>query len=315
VDPARVSLITAVICTRNRGAAVAQTVRTVLLNDYPHFGIVVVDQSDDERSREALRPFLDTPRVTYLRMATRGLAAGRNLGIHAAPRSEYIAITDDDCVAPPNWLSAMVQAFSVDARIGLVFGNVAPGPHDRAAGFVPAYERSEPFLARGMRDKHEVEGIGGCMGLRRDVWQALGGFDEMLGLGAHFPAGEEGDLAIRALLAGHAVYETPAVHVLHHGFYTWQEGRAVVHRNWFGTGAMLVKHLRCGHWSVAALLVRIAWRWAFARSRAAASLGTRSHTWLRLRAFLLGMLAGLCAPVNRRNAQFQKNSDRSLGGR
>jgi glycosyltransferase involved in cell wall biosynthesis len=283
VDPARVSLITAVICTRNRGAAVAQTVRTVLLNDYPHFRIVVVDQSDDERSREALRPFLDTPRVTYLRMATRGLAAGRNLGIHAAPRSEYIAITDDDCVAPPNWLSAMVQAFSVDARIGLVFGNVAPGPHDRAAGFVPAYERSEPFLARGMRDKHEVEGIGGCMGLRRDVWQALGGFDEMLGLGAHFPAGEEGG--------------------------------AVVHRNWFGTGAMLVKHLRCGHWSVAALLVRIAWRWAFARSRAAASLGTRSHTWMRLRAFLSGMLAGLCAPVNRRNAQFQKNSDRSLGER
>jgi GT2 family glycosyltransferase len=285
---------------------VVQTVRTVLLNDYPHFAIVVVDQSDDERTRDALRPFLEASRVTYLRMATRGLAAGRNLGIHAAPKSEYIAITDDDCAVPPDWLSAMVQAFEVDARIGLVFGNVVAAPHDRKAGFVPAYERSEPFLARDMRDKHEVEGIGGCMGLRRDVWDALGGFDEMLGLGAPFPAGEEGDFAIRALLASYAVYETPAVHLLHHGFYTWQEGRSVVYRNWFGTGAMLVKHIRCRHWSVASLLFRIAWRWAFARSRSAASLGMRSYAWLRLRAFLEGMLAGLRAPLTKETALFRR---------
>jgi GT2 family glycosyltransferase len=305
VDTHGASFITAVICTRNRGPAVVQTVQTVLSNDYPHFDVIVVDQSDDERTREALLPLLETRRVTYLRMPTRGLAAGRNLGIRAASRSEYLALTDDDCEVPSNWLRAMVQAFAVDSRIGLVFGNVVPVRHDRQAGFVPAYERDEPFLADGMRHKHEVEGVGGCMGLRRSVWCALGGLDEMLGLGAPFPAGEEGDFAIRALLAGYFVYETPAVQLVHHGFYTWQQGRSVVYRNWFGTGAMLVKHLRCGHWSVTPLLFRIAWRWAFARSRSAASLGRRSYTWLRLQAFLRGMLAGLGAPLNKTTAQFE----------
>jgi hypothetical protein len=86
---------------------------------------------------------------------------------------------------------------------------------------------------------------------------------------------------------------------------TWQQGRSVVYRNWFGTGAMLVKHLRCGHWSVTPLLFRIAWRRAFARSRSAASLGRHSYTWLRLQAFLRGMLAGLGAPLNKTTAQFE----------
>jgi glycosyltransferase involved in cell wall biosynthesis len=302
----RAPFITVVICTRNRGPAVVQTVRTVLRNDYPHYEIIVVDQSDDGRTQDALRPFLDTSQVTYCSMSTRGLAAGRNFGIHAAPKSEYIAMTDDDCEVPPNWLSAMVEAFEADSRIGLVFGNVVPVPHDRKAGFVPAYERREPFLARDIRDKHEVEGIGGCMGVRRSVWYALGGFDEMLGLGAPFPAGEEGDFAIRTLLAGNAIYETPAIQLVHRGFYTWQAGKSVVYRNWFGTGAMLSKHIRCRHWSVMSLLFRIAWRWAFARSRSAASLGMRSYKWLRLQAFLEGMLAGLRAPLNKETGQFER---------
>jgi GT2 family glycosyltransferase len=283
---------------------VVRAVRTILLNDYPRFEVIVVDQSDDACTREALQPFLDRPQVHYLRMSTPGLAAGRNLGIQAA-QNEYIAMTDDDCEVPGHWLRAMVEAFAVHDRIGLVFGNVLPAQHDRRAGFVPAYERQEPFLACTMHDKHNVEGVAGCMGLRRSVWQALGGFDEMLGLGAPFRAGEESDFALRTLLAAYFVYETPTVHLVHHGFYTWDEGRSVVHRNWFGTGAVIVKHLKCGHWSVTWLLCRLAWRWAFARSRSAVALGARSYMLLRLLAFLQGMRAGLCASVNTRTGQYQ----------
>jgi GT2 family glycosyltransferase len=297
--------ITVVICTRNRGATVVRVVRTILLNDYPNFAVIVVDQSDDESTKEALQPFLQEPQVHYLKMRTRGLAAGRNVGIQAA-QSEYIAMTDDDCEVPRHWLRAMVEAFAVDSRIGLVFGNVVPAPHDRRAGFVPAYERQEPFLARGMHDKDDVEGVAGCMVLRRSVWRALGGFDEMLGLGAPFQAGEESDFALRTLLAAYFVYETPAVHLVHHGFYTWDEGRSVVHRNWFGTGAMLVKHLKCQQWSVLRLLCRMAWRWAFARSRSAVALGRHSYRGLRLQAFLQGMLAGLRMPVNTSTGQYKR---------
>jgi GT2 family glycosyltransferase len=306
VDRDQASLITAVICTRNRGPAVVRTLRSILRNDYPSFRLVVVDQSDDDRTAHALQPFVDGSGVTYLKMAPHGLAAGRNRGIEAAPTSRYIAMTDDDCEVSANWLSAMVSAFELDARIGLVFGNVLPAPHDRQAGFVPAYERGEAFLARDIGQKHEVEGIGGCMGVRRELWETVGGFDEMLGLGAPFPAGEEADLTIRALLARFFVYETPAVQLVHHGFYTWQDGRSIVYRNWFGTGAMFMKHVRCGHRSMSSLLCRLAWRWMSARSRSAASLGNRSYRALRLRAFLSGMLAGVRAPIDKEVGQFQR---------
>lgn len=297
--------ITAIICTRNGGPKVAEAVRTVLSNDYPRFEVIVVDQSDDENTTEALQPFLENVRLHHLRMPARGLAAARNFGIRAA-QSEYIAMTDDDCEVGENWLRFVIESFAVDHGVGLVFGNVVPGRHDRRKGFIPAYERQEPFLARGMREKHEVEGVAGCMGLRRSVWQALGGFDEMLGLGAPFLAGEEGDFTIRALLAGYFVYETPAVHLVHHGFYTWDKGRSLVRRNWFGTGAMTAKHLKCGHWPMIRVLFHMAWRWSFAPSRSTISLGMRSYRWLRLLAFLQGMQAGLRTPVNMQTGQYKR---------
>jgi glycosyltransferase involved in cell wall biosynthesis len=40
--------VTVVISTRNRGDRILKTIQTILLNDYPHFELRVVDQSDDD---------------------------------------------------------------------------------------------------------------------------------------------------------------------------------------------------------------------------------------------------------------------------
>jgi len=51
---------------------------------------------------------------------------------------------------------------------------------------------------------------------------------------------------------------------------------------------------------------RMAWRWAFARSRSADALGRHSYRRLRLQAFLQGMLAGLRMPVNTSTGQYKR---------
>ena len=295
--------VAVVISTCDRGDRVCQAIRSLLLNDYPHFEAVVVDQSDDDVTGKCMRSFLADPRVVYLRSNTKGVSIGRNLGI-AATQSEMIAITDDDCEVPANWLKEIAAAFDVDRRIGVVFGNVVPGPHDSASGFVPGYVREEPFLARSIRDKLQVEGISACMALRRSVWQALDGFDAMLGIGAPLKSGAESDLLVRALLAGCYVYETPSVMVTHHGFRTWEQGRDVIRRYWYGTGAMLAKNARCGHWSVVLLLARLAWRWVFGRSRVGASLGKHPEKLLRLISFVRGFVAGGVIPVDRLSGHY-----------
>jgi len=301
--------ITVVISTRDRGDTVCQAIETLLLNDYPHFDLIVVDQSENSATSESVTPFLDDPRLRYFKTFSRGVSIGRNFGI-ARTQSEIVAITDDDCQIPENWLREIAKAFEVDNRIGIVFGNVVPGTFDQGAGFVPAYIREKPFLARRLRDKLEVEGISACMALRRSVWESLGGFDRMLGVGAPLKSAAESDFLLRALLRGYYAYETPAVTLIHTGFRTWEQGRSVIQRYWYGSGAMLVKNIRCGHWGVIAILIRLGWRWVFGQSRVGASLGNRPERMLRLKSFVKGFLAGARVPVDRAKGHFvDRNSD------
>jgi GT2 family glycosyltransferase len=290
------SWVTVVISTCDRAGAVARCVASVLRNQYPGFDLLVVDQSSDRSTEAAVREFQADPRLRYVRSEVKGLSAGRNLGIGRA-RGEMIACTDDDCETPPDWLSRMAAALRHDDRTAVVFGNVRPGAHDRAAGFVPGYLWKSPFLARSIRDEHHADGMSGCMGLRRSAWERLGGFDEFLGAGSPFRAAEEMDFAIRALLAGFRVYVTPEVEVAHYGFRSWEEGHALIQGYLYGIGAMIAKHLKCGNWGILHYVTHLFWRWAFAGP--VVDFGRRPPRWLRLRAFVLGAKAGLACAVER----------------
>jgi GT2 family glycosyltransferase len=293
--------VSVVISTRNRGERIVETVETILRSDYPDFEVRVVDQSDGDATASALRQFLSDPRFLYVRTASRGLSAGRNLGILGA-RNELIAITDDDCRTPADWLRELALAFAMDHRIGVVFGNVYPGPHDSGRGFIISYMRKDAFLARNILDKHRVEGLANCMGVRKSAWEALGGFDELLGAGAPFRAAEEMDLTIRALMAGYYVYESPAFSVTHMGFRTWGQGGALISGYLFGNGAAFAKHLKHRPGSILPLLFRLAGRLAFDHPRI--DFGRYPPRWLRLRAFLKGLLTGVIHPADRVTGRF-----------
>ena len=144
-------MITVVISTRNRGAGIVRTLQTILRSDYRNFEVRIVDQSEDELTESAIRPFLGDLRVHYTRTTQKGVSVGRNLAIRGS-RSELIAATDDDCEIPADWLRELAAAFALDSRIGIVFGNVLSGPHDSKAGFVMAYVRQDTHLARSIRE-------------------------------------------------------------------------------------------------------------------------------------------------------------------
>jgi GT2 family glycosyltransferase len=295
--------VTVVISTRDKGDSVFATVRGILASDYPDFEIRIVDQSEDERTEGALKPLLEDPRVRYLRTDTKGLSWGLNVGIQGA-QSEIIAITGDDCEIPKDWLRAIVTAFRFDPRIGIVFGNVWPGSHDRERGFVPGYVREGAELAQSLREKHRIGGTSACMGLRRSVWEVLGGFDPMLGAGARFHSAEDTDLTLRALSSGYLVYETPEVSVVHHGFYGWDQRMSLVHRYWYGTGAAFMKQLRRGRWDAAIVLLRLARGWVSSRSRVARSFSERPHRLRGGLSFVRGVVSGAFTPLDRSSGHY-----------
>jgi len=296
--------ITVVVSTRNRGDSIVKTVETILSSDYPQFELTIIDQSEDESTGASLLPFTKNPHLHYLRTLSEGVSTGRNFGINST-QNELIAVTDDDCEIPGGWLKELAAAFSIDPRIGVVFGNALPGPHDQSAGFIPSYVRKDPFLARSIYEKHRVEGISACMGLRRSVWQRLGGFDERLGAGTSFKSAEEVDFTIRTLLAGYFVYETPNVAIIHHGFRTWKESLTLIPGYWYGTGAMFAKHIKCGHLPVVLLLMYLGMRWLPGGSLVTASLGKNTQRWLRLTSFIKGFGAGFFTSTDKKKCQFR----------
>jgi glycosyltransferase involved in cell wall biosynthesis len=245
-----VSPITAVICTRNRGAAVLRAAESVLANQHPNFSLLVIDQSTRDDTAECLAPLSSQGKLQYLRTDTVGVSRARNIGLRSA-RTDIVAFTDDDCEVAPNWLEQLQQVFHEQPRTVMVFCSVLAGPHSAEAGFVPAYVCQGTRTAHTLIDKCRARGMGAGLAMRREPMLVLGGFDEQLGPGGHFPSCEEGDAAVRALLGGYDVCETDRTHVIHHGFRTWQEGRELSRRDWYGIGAAYSKPLRAGRWAFA----------------------------------------------------------------
>ena len=200
--------ITALVCTRNRGDSVAHTVRGIMANDHPDFEVIVIDQSTDGESESALAEWRPDPRFHYSRSDSVGLARARNIGFRLS-RASIVAMTDDDCRVPADWLRRVAEAFATENKIGIVFGNVVAAPHDRTRDSLFILHREAPFPTGGIRDKPKVEGIGACMAIRASVWAALGGFDGKLGAGSRFKSADDTDLAIRALLSRHSIMRRP----------------------------------------------------------------------------------------------------------
>jgi glycosyltransferase involved in cell wall biosynthesis len=156
------------------------------------FELVVVDDEAQPATRElveARAAAVDPggPSLRYLATSgRRGPAHARNLGWRAG-RGEVVAFIDDDCLAQPGWLAALVG--EVEAGADLVQGRVRPNPHqaDRGAPFTRTLDvGASPFF--------ETANIA----YRRAVLEELDGFDESFPLAA----GEDTDLGHRAVAGG-----------------------------------------------------------------------------------------------------------------
>jgi glycosyltransferase involved in cell wall biosynthesis len=245
-----VSLVSAVVCTRNRPAPVANVVRSLLASAEPELELIVVDQSDGPETQHALDEFCADARLRYYRSKARGKGAALNEGIRESSGT-IVVCTDDDCEAPPGWVRQMADALESQPTAVVAFCSVVPVPHDTNAGYVPAYELKQNRLLRSVSAICGGLGIGAGMALRRDFALAMGGFDEAFGPGARFPSADEWDIAIRALLSGRHVYETAELTIVHDGFRTFEEGRKHARRDWIALGAVCAKPLRAGHFRAA----------------------------------------------------------------
>ena len=153
-------------------AALEHTGRT-----HPHVrvcAVVVLDACADA-SEDIARSWP----LRTLRIDARNVGTARRVGMNAAlaalsevpPRGTWVCTTDGDSTVPPTWLSHQLELRAAGADV--VLGTVRPDFADLTA------EHAEHWLATHPRGRPAGNVHGANLGLRADVYTAIGGFADL----------------------------------------------------------------------------------------------------------------------------------------
>ena len=295
-----------VVATYNRGSRILPLATSLLCGHVGDFELVIVDQSSNDETRNALQPFLGDNRIRYVHSEIPGTSRARNIGLQLTT-APLIAITDDDCIAPPNWLSLLMAPLEQHPQVGVVYCNVAPAQAD-SEGFTPHIRFPETRLIRSVSDIRLAQPLwmGAGMAVRRTILADVGGFDEMLGPGCAFSACEDNDLAWRGLVRGWWVCENAQSTVVHDGFRSFEQLRAHGMRDFYGIGGTFAKFARIGQWRIAGMALPLLYRFAL-QLPARDLLRGRPPGGLRRPYMLLrGFLDGLRAPLDHDSCRYRR---------
>lgn len=194
--------------------------------------VVVVDQSSGTETRALVE---ELPWVRWLRSEP-GLSRGRNTGV-AATDADLVVFTDDDTEFGPGWLPRIRERFS-DPSVGVVCGR----GYDSEGRLLP-HRRAGVY-----RWPTNVFGLGHGFNLafRRAALTDAGPFDEALGAGSSFAAGEDTDMIYRVMRQGWSAVCDDGIEVIHHSWRSPDE-QLVAHRSYgMGFAAQTLKHTRSG---------------------------------------------------------------------
>lgn len=292
--------VSSVICTRNRPDLIGTAVSSVLANTYPDFDLLVVDQSTDGRTGDIVRALqAEHPNLRYLHTEKAGLSRAYNIGIRETT-GEILAFTDDDCVAPTDWISNVVTAFQAETDAELMYGQVllptslADRPDD-----VPTLSIPEAWRQNRRVAPFQVYGMGANFAARRSLFNRIGLFDEILGGGGPLKSSQDFDLQYRAYIAGVTTTYRPEVKLDHYGLRTLEQWPATHVAYGTGDGAFYTKHARCGDLYALRLLVTLLLRLGFREALYQLRIRRTFSRGLYLKGFLAGVRASFGFRVDR----------------
>jgi glycosyltransferase involved in cell wall biosynthesis len=223
--------ITILIATRNRPHQIKQCLKSILQNSFRDYQILIADQSDDEKTIEAINSF-HSKKINMIRMQ-KGKSKGLNLLIKKA-KTEILAFTDDDCIVDKDWLQTISQTYKNHPKLAGIFGNTyGYKPEDHLQNFCPSLFKVEKFQIHTFKNLNYYHvGLGNNMSLKKSVIEKIGHFQEWLGVGSIGKSGEESEIIFRILKNNFILATNPKMIVYHNRWLNYKQYRI---QNFFST--------------------------------------------------------------------------------
>jgi glycosyltransferase involved in cell wall biosynthesis len=177
--------VSVIIPTHNRSALLRKTVETFLAQDYPRDGweMILVDNASSDDTWSVIKGIeaAEEGRVRALAEPRKGAHFARNSGAVAA-KGEILYFTDDDMLAEPDLLSAIVSGFAADERVASVTGKVLPRWETEPPVWVLELCKNQLLslidLGEATLITDEDPGVFSChQAVKRDVFMRAGGFN------------------------------------------------------------------------------------------------------------------------------------------
>ena len=199
-----------IIPVYNRPDEVDELLDSLTRQTIRDFEVVVVEDGSSVPCKEVVDKYAARLTIHYYNKANSGPGQTRNYGVERA-NGEYMLILDSDCILPEKYLE-MVEA-DLQRQKADAFG----GPDRAHESFTDVqkainYAMTSFFTTGGIRggkkklDKFYPRSFN--MGVRKDVYQALGGFSKMR-------FGEDIDFSIRIFKGGYQCRLFPEAWVWH----------------------------------------------------------------------------------------------------
>lgn len=220
--------VSVIIPTRDRPDHLRICLRSILALQDSDFEVIVVDNGSKGRGTFDVIEELNDSRVRCISEPIAGVSRARNRGALEAA-GEILAFTDDDVSVDPLWLAGVRRGFARVAGVGCVTGLVPAGELRTSTqrwfesrvtwGRLltrKIYRLSDPPTDMPLFPfQVGAYGTGANMAVRRSAYLGIGGMDEVLGAGKLPKGGEDLDLFLRVILAGHALVMEPDALVWH----------------------------------------------------------------------------------------------------
>ena len=162
--------------------------------------LIVLDHGSTDGSRELLESrYAREAQIADFRGGT--IAAVRNHGVRLAT-GVVLSFIDADCVIPPNYLERLVEVLAATGAAA-TGAEVVPPP-------APGWVEDVWYRLHRRTTDGEQEWIGSAnLAVRRDAFDAVGGFDERL------VTGEDTELCQRLRDRGYRIYESKQLTAVH----------------------------------------------------------------------------------------------------